>query len=272
MTTSVRRAHTRHITVVFGGGSSDAGLVRVLRSLVSESGADISGIFLEDQTLFRAAELPFITEVSRLTTVRRPLVVRELERQLRVQARRAERELRSVAESLGVPWSFRTHRGPLRTAIAQASRFDLLLLGAVRHALTGELSLVGWAGHQARSEWERPIGGLIDEADTGRQVVEAALDLARSTGRPLILFRSSDSRPADDDLRARIQALGPKRAAIHTVRDSTPGALLAAVRRASPAVLVVFAEAEGLKEDQIAMLRRELRCPVVLVRADQPSL
>jgi hypothetical protein len=254
--------------VVFGGGSSDTSVVRVLRSLVSESNADISGVFLEDQTLFRAAELPFITELSRLTTARRPLAARELERQLRVQAKRAERELRILAESLGVPWSFRTHRGPLSTAIAEASGgFDLLLLGAARQALVGEFTLTARAGRQARPELDRPIGALIEQADTGRRALEAAIDLARSTGRPLLLFLS-DSAQADDDLRARLQVLGPKRAVIHTVPDSERGALLAAIRRTSPAMLVAFAGGRGLQEHQIAMLRRELRCPVVVVRGE----
>ncbi|MFZ1863315.1 MAG: hypothetical protein WAU39_03745 [Polyangiales bacterium] len=261
---------TRHIVVVFGGGSADAALVRVLGSLVTKSGADISGVFLEDQTLFRLAQLPFITEVSRLTTIRRPLAAQDLERQLKVQARRAERELRRFAESLGLPWSFRTHRGPLSSAIDEASRIDLLLLGAARRALGGEPSATSRFGRGAEAEPLRPIGVLLERKDTGHRAIEAAIELARSTGRPLVLFDSRDSAHFGGDLTARLQSLGPKRVAIRRLQGSDPHALAVAIRRASPAMLVAAAGEEGFEERRISLLRREIWCPVVVVRG-QPD-
>lgn len=265
MKTSLREARRRRIVVVFGGGGSDTSLVDVLRSLVSESGADIAGVFLEDQSLFRVAELPFITEVSRLTTARRRLAPGDLERQLKVQARHAERELRTLAESLGLPWSFRTYRGPLSRAIAEASRFDLLLLGAAGHALGGEWPLT--ARTSARSEWNRPIAALLEQADTDRHTLEASIEVAKSTGRPLIVF-ATGSVETHRDIRDRLQALGPRSAAVHLVPEAERGALLSRIRRASPAMLLASAGEEGLQERQIATLRRELRCPVIVVRGE----
>lgn len=266
MTPLMQERRTRHIVVVFGGGSADTTLVRVLASLVTKSGADISGVFLEDQTLFRLAELPFITEVSRLTTVRRPLAARDLERQLKVQARRAERELRRFAESLGLPWSFRTHRGPLSSAIAGASRVDLLLLGAARRTFGGEPSAISRFGRGARSETLRPIGVLLEREDTGHRAIDAAVELAKSTGRPLALFDLGDSVRVSGDLSARLQSLGPKRVAIHRLQRSELEALAAAIRRASPAMLVAAAGEEGFEGRPIALLRHEIWCPVVVVR------
>lgn len=266
MTALIRRAHGRRIVVVFGGGGADISLVGVLRSLASESVTDIAGVFLEDQSLFRVAGLPFVTEVSRLTTARRPLAARDVERQLKVQARRAERELRTLAESLGLPWSFRTHRGPLSSAIAEASRFDLLLLGAVRRAaFGGESEWAAPAGRYAREDRERPIAALVEQGESSRSALEASIELAKTTGRPLTVFvtgTAADQR----EMQARLQALGSERAAVHLASEADRGALLATIRRASPAMLVASAGTQGLEEPQIAMLRRELRCPVIVVR------
>ena len=116
---------SRRIVVVFGG-EANTGVVSVLDSLVSRSRAHVTGVFIEDHTLFRTAELPFTMEVCRITTVRRPLRTAELERQMRLLAQRAERVLRRVAERAGLPWSFRRHRGRLGTALADVSWSALL--------------------------------------------------------------------------------------------------------------------------------------------------
>ena len=70
MTAVVDERRARRIVVVFCGGGLDTGIAGVLASLVSERGADITGVFLEDHNLFRLAELPFTTELSRITTTR----------------------------------------------------------------------------------------------------------------------------------------------------------------------------------------------------------
>ena len=267
MTAVVSERRARRIVVVFGGGSSDTGVAGVLASLVSESGSDITGVFLEDRSLFRLAELPFTTELCRVTTMRHPLTTGELERQMKVQALRAEQAVRTVAERAGSPWSFRTHRGRLSTALVEARDMDLLLLGTARQVLAsaGELRATARTVQAGKVESLRPIAVLFDHADTAR-TLEAGIGLAERTGRGLIVFLSDEATEARRDLTRQLQSLGPKRAAIRTVPSTEPGALLAAVRRAAPAALLVGAGETGFEERKIVALRRELRCPMVVVR------
>lgn len=269
MTASSGEPRGRRIVVLFGGGSADASVAGVLASLVSESPTDVTGVFVEDLTLFRLAELPFTTEVCRVTTVRRPLTTGELERQLRVQASRAERAVRRVAEQVGSRWSFRKHRGRLSTALAEASDVDLLLLGAARRALAtaGELSATARTVRASEAEPRRPIAVLLDRADTGGRAVDAAVELALRTGRGLILFLPSGSAASPPDLTLRLQALGAKRASVRTVPSIDADAMLSAVRRAGPAVLVIDAGEGGFEERKIEALRRGLSCPMVVVRS-----
>ena len=112
----VHERRTLRISVVFGGQADEA-LSSILSSLVSGRHADVAGVFVEDRSLFRMAELPFATEVCRVSAVRRPVSTRELERQMKLLALRAEAVVRRVAEGTGTPWSFRRHRGRLSTAL-----------------------------------------------------------------------------------------------------------------------------------------------------------
>lgn len=268
MTVASSEPRARRIVVVFGGGSADASVAGVLASLVSESPMDVTGVFVEDRTLLRLAELPFTTEVCRVTTVRRPLTTRELEREMRVQAARAERAVRRVAEQVGARWSFRKHRGRLSTALAEASDVDLLLLGAARRALAtaGELSATARTVRASEADARRPIALLLQRADLGGRAIEASVELARQSGRGLILFLPPGSAASPPDLALRLQPLGAKRALVRTVPSPDTAAMLLAVRRAGPAVLVVDAGEGGFEQTKIDALRRELSCPMVVVR------
>lgn len=268
MTVSTGERRARRIVVVFGGGSSDASVAGVLASLVSESPADVTGVFIEDLTLFRLAELPFTTEVCRVTTVRRPLTTGELERQMRIQASRAEQAVRRIAEQVGSRWSFRKHRGRLSTALAEASDVDLLLLGAARRALAtaGELSATARTVRASEAEPRRPIAVVLERDDVEGRVIDAAVELAQRSGRGLILFLPPGTTAAPSDLALRLQPLGPRRASVRTVSSSDADAMLCAVRRAGPAVVVVDAGEGGFAQTNIGALRRDLSCPMVVVR------
>jgi hypothetical protein len=268
LTVVVNERRARHILVVFGGGSSDTGVAGVLASLVSERGADITGVFLEDHNLFRLAELPFTIELSRITTTRRPLTTGELKRETKVQALRAERALRSVAEHAGSPWSFRRHRGRLSTALAEARDVDLLLFGTARRALAsaGELGAMARTVRASEGEPLRPVAVLFDHADAAARALDAGIELAERTGRNLIVFFSAEATEAQPDFAPQLQSLGPKRASVRAIPSTQPGVLLTAVRRARPAVLIVGARETGFEEPRIGALQRALRCPMVVVR------
>lgn len=265
---AVTERGARRVVVVFGGGSSDTSVAAVLASLVTERGADIAGVFLEDQTLFRLAELPFTTELCRITSVQRPLTTGELERQMKVQALYAKQAVRQVAEQVGSPWSFRKHRGPLSTALAEARDVDLLLIGATRRALAsaGELLATARMVRSGDVESQRPVAVLFDHAETTGRALDAGIELAERTGRALIVFLSDGAAEVYPTIVQRLQSLGPKRAAVRKVPRTAPGALLAAVRHAAPAVLIVSASETGFEEPRIDALQRELRCPMVVVR------
>jgi hypothetical protein len=263
LTTLVKEQRTRRIAVLFGGGTSDASVASVLPSLLQESSTDITGLFLEDLRILRLAELPFTTELCRVSMVRRPLTIGELERQMRVQALRAETIVRRIAEQAGLPWSFRKHRGRLGTVLAEARDVDLLLLGAARFAVAS----AEFRAPTRRAESKRPIAVLFDEAGSGQRAVAAGIELAKKTGRGLIVFLAAEEAESPADLGRRIrESMGPEQGIVQIVVSTPPDAVLAAVRRAAPSLLIVGADEAGFEESRLAALQRELRCPTLVVR------
>jgi hypothetical protein len=264
---AVHEQRSRRIVVVFGG-EGDAGVASVLDSLMAVRRGDVAGVFIEDQSLFRTAELPFATEVCRVTAVRRPLTTAVLERQMSALALHAEQAVRRVAERAGSPWSFRRHRGRLSTALANAPDVDFVVVGAVRRALApaGELRATAQTVRAVEAEARKPVAVLYERSGPGGRALDVGVELAERTGRSLVVFLPASLAAALSDLEQRLRPLGPQRAIVRTVPSTEPAMLSSALRRASPAVLVVGGDEAGVGEDRLGDLQREVRCPLVEVR------
>ena len=229
------------------------------------------GVFLEDHTLFRVAALPFTTELCRITTMRRSLTTGELEvpDEGSSSARRASRtpSRRAGWVTLVFP---QTPRAVEHCACRSARRRPFVdrhcpgCLGVGRGAPRDR-------AHDARAGEVESLrarcGARRSHADNAPRALDAGIELAERTGRGLIVFLSDEAKEAHLALSRRLHLLGPNRAAIRTVPAPGTGTLLAAVRRAAPAVLIVGASETGFEEPRIGALQRELRCPMLVVRS-----
>jgi len=92
--------------------------------------AAVDGLFVEDEELLRASQLPFTAEVRAYTAPPRRLNDDRMQRQLRHQAEHAERVLRRAAEQGDVPYDFHTVEGDVTQELLRAAdEVDLLVLG-----------------------------------------------------------------------------------------------------------------------------------------------
>jgi len=92
--------------------------------------AAVDGLFVEDEALLRASQLPFAKEVRAYTAPPRRLSDERMQRQLRHQATYAEHALRRAAEQGDVPYDFRTVQGDVTQELLRAAgEVDLLVLG-----------------------------------------------------------------------------------------------------------------------------------------------
>ena len=92
--------------------------------------ATLKGVFIEDERLLQAAQLPFAEEVRAYTTSPKRLTDRRVQRQLRYQAEYAEHTLQYAAEQAEVDYDFETVQGHVTRELLQAApEVDLLVLG-----------------------------------------------------------------------------------------------------------------------------------------------
>ncbi len=90
----------------------------------------IEGLFIEDETLLRTAQLPFAKEVRAHTAPPKRLNDERMQRQLRYQAEYAEYALQQAAEEADVTYAFRTTQGDvIQELMRAAAEVDLLVLG-----------------------------------------------------------------------------------------------------------------------------------------------
>ncbi|MCB8945080.1 MAG: universal stress protein [Ardenticatenaceae bacterium] len=165
--------------------------------------AQLIGIFVEDLNLLRLAQLPFAHEVRYASPTPQKLDTGQLEMQLHSQANHAREELRQIAETHNLAWSFQVLRGMVAAELlAAAQDADLLVLGR-----TGRPAPRNWLGSTARTavhQRQRPtlliqphfhldqIVLVYDGTAAAQRALQIAGDLARGNGRLTILLFTPD--------------------------------------------------------------------------------
>lgn len=135
--------------VVALDGSSPATLTRMI-DLARGLEAELVGLFVEDTELLSLAALPF-GETGFPTAARRALDVEAMERSLRAQARRIERELGSRLEGHRIKWTFEVVRGRPGSALATiAAEGDIVFVQAGR-AFAGASVSRAWTARECRA-------------------------------------------------------------------------------------------------------------------------
>ena len=104
--------------------------LRRLRGWAASLEAELLGLYVEDESLLRGAELPITRAVGSFSGAVRQIERTELERHLRTQAAKARQALEAIASRARVRWSFRIARGAVAAELlAAATEADLISLG-----------------------------------------------------------------------------------------------------------------------------------------------
>lgn len=258
MTDETSRPLIRRVTVTLDVRQPEAAELDRSVRLAARLGAELEGVFIEDEDLLHVSTLPFARELHMSSLGSEALSVSRIERELRVLARRAERALQEQAERAGVRCSFRVWRGELGAGLlAEFAGADVLALGQLGVCLVPR--------RRAPIEQARAIAVIADATDVGLRALDTAIELARDSASPLVVILADTETASSAAVRARLE---DRRLSVSTVNGAAidPAAVRAVVDRFRSPVLILPNDYPYLATIPLRQLISALGCHLLLVR------
>jgi nucleotide-binding universal stress UspA family protein len=279
---SERELIIRRILVALDASTHSLAALEAAAGLAASQGAELIGLFVEDENLVHLAGLPFAHEVRSPSATRRPMSSDQMEAQLQLQASQARRALASAAERVNARWRFRTVRGQVTASVLSAALdADMLAMGRISRPVSSRSRL----GSTARAASLRTKGPLLlmkqgsnlsypvlvtyDGTTAAHQALATAAQMAMAGGDHLSVLLIADSaeqaQTLRDDVANRLAALNVS-ARYHWLPQATVERVADMIHAAEDCVLVLGGENPLLEAEAIQNLLDATDCPVLLVR------
>jgi len=255
---------TQQIAVVLGASGSGQSLLKVLQKLLGrDTGIELQSVFIEDEELLRAAALPFVKELCRLTLSVREIHDTRFDRAIAVRMRTARSAFDGLARRMGIPHTFRTAQGPTLRLLRETAYSANITVFEPSRKLSAPAT--GQAAHSRFTA--RRIVVVIDDVLTGDEALLTAALLAKGqTDRISILLRA-ETQAELDAMNQMISELLPARPTrVLLLQDHGIQQLIASVRAERADMLVIGASEEMLQSESLGSLLKQLECPTCLVR------
>ena len=266
--------NVERILVAIDASPGSLSAAEAAASLAALLGAELEGLFVEDERLLRLAESPLAREVDHLTAGLARTESGAMLRGLRLQGIRARQALARIAERHGIRWSFRTVRGPVSREIAAA-------------ATAAQIVSLGPGGWSTRPQYL--LGAAASAVLEKRRACTLLLRRRFRVGPPvLVVYDGTDEAQraldlgrrlvGDDSKRLRILLVGTEqdphirrlepvfsRSVTGRVASAADPGLKRLLSRAHAGVLVVPVSGADGNRDMLHELLAEVECPVLLV-------
>lgn len=259
---------------------SEAALNAAVR-LALDFEAEVQGLFVEDETLLRAAQLPFAEEVRAFTASPRGLTDRRLQRQLRYQAEHAERALRHAAAQAEVEHTFEVVEGDVTGELmTAAAEVDLLVLG--KTSTSSSRQQLGSTSRTLLTDAptpvlvlreivppQRPVLVYYDGSDAARAALDVAVQLSRRSGpRPVTVLLPANDDAETDRLRDEVRSQHDPPEAPLSVHVLTPAESrrLSAFARREGGLVILPDDCAPLSHVPLRQFLYEIDRPVLMMR------
>lgn len=254
----------RSVLVALDDATSDSETMETAVTLAVDLEAELQGLYFENDSLLRAAELPFVHEITGGSGTVRSLDAHSLQRAMRNRAERVRQVLERWAQSAQIRCSFEvTHERAKRRALLASSESEVVFFGSRSHAPAVRRPM-----GLRPPRISKPLLLLVDESPRRELALATAMVVASNHSFPIILQVLAHSREQFDRLSAIASETLCQRELPHTLLPhpvSKASALIQTVRSQRPHLLVLNRQCEILGEDAIDSLLDQIDTPVVLV-------
>lgn len=191
----------RQILIALDASPHSRAALEMAVQLATAFEANLKGLFIKDENLLQAAQLPFAQEVRSHSLPPKRLDDTRVERQLRYQAQRAEALLEDRTEQVEVSYDFEVVEGHVTEELLHASE-DADLLAVGKTSTRSSRRRLGTTSRTLLSEASAPVLVLrepvgqpqplityYDGSDAAASALEMAVQVAtRPPNRPLKVF------------------------------------------------------------------------------------
>lgn len=254
----------RRIAVILGPGGASRELMAQLQPLLAtDRDIEVQGVFLEEADVQRAAELPFVKELCRVTFAVREFDNDKFERALALRVRTARKALAVLADRAGVSHTFRKVRGSAVTMLGEAvSESDITVFEPARLRIAA-------AATSPASMQRRRIAALISDVESAGEVLRTAISLAEEDTRKISVLLMPGVGVETDDLLACSRELLPGNPAnVRLIGSGDKDKLALTLRELLVSILIAPAIDEMINDKVLGFFREQVRCPVCLVRKE----
>jgi nucleotide-binding universal stress UspA family protein len=154
----------RRIVVALDASPCSLAALHAAADLAAHMEAELVGVFVEESSLLRVADVPCAREIFFPSAAEAPVTRSGMESSLRAQSQRIRESLAAVARDTHVSWRFRTARGRVaEEVLAAAEDADLVAVGRV-----------GWS-----------VGARARLGSTAQELMTSAIPILLLPGRPV---------------------------------------------------------------------------------------
>lgn len=272
----------RRLVVLVDASHSSRAALEEAAELAARSGAELLGLFVEEEDVLRSAALPFTQEIGPTSGTLRPVDPPRIERRLKAQAREIQKLLQGLSERHAITASLEVARGRVvAQALAYITPEDLIVvgktgssplrparLGSTARHLIREGSLRVMVLGQAGGRETQPTMVLFDHPEGGLRALSTGLRIARRDSLALTILLPPADPKTLDDLRSQAETWLNNRGAqadIQVLRGASPDSLARAVHTQKGRALVVSRSSPSLAGETGARLVEAVNPPVVFV-------
>jgi len=254
---------TPEIRILLNSKTNQVDFLYSAVSLARQMHVGLQGMFIEEENLLRAADLPISREVSLRSAHEREISGETMQRSLRSYALNKKNALEKLAQKESIESSFQVIRGErMHWILGSNKRTDILFIDAKNDTHKTYQNL-----QYCRID-AAPLKLLYNGSIASQRALKIAFKLAQISKKPLLILNMGDAINTESELSEKIQLLLNSYPDIAVNVESINNEQVSVLLRKLHAFMFIYPrDIEWSDKDKyLENILRSDQCPIVLVK------